>query len=228
MFYTGSSQNIKRFKHKINILLVTILSLKSNQIQDFRHSSVHCVNINTEQHYNKAKEDTHSDHLVDKYSEACNSSFGFKHPSLCVHYTLILHYGFQWNSTHILWSYARVVVERIQSGQLGFFFYVCFSVPTAAKILLCLQQPETFRAFTYTQIFQFMPLLQKSQYSDSAIFMDNENEHSTIISICMQPCSYSDYCNVKQSVLTSFAAFLLLLCKTAAMLIQLCDSTFAY
>lgn len=62
---------------------------------------MHCVNINTEQHYNKAQEDTHSDHLVDKYSETRNSSFGFKHPSLCVHYTLILHYGFQWNSTHI-------------------------------------------------------------------------------------------------------------------------------
>lgn len=94
---------------------------------------VHCVNINTEQHYNKAQEDTHSDHLVDKYSEARNSSFGFKHPSLCVHYTLILHYGFQWNSTCILWSYVRVAVERIQSGQLGFFFMCVFQFPLLQK-----------------------------------------------------------------------------------------------
>lgn len=127
--------------------------------------------------------------------------------------------GLMWE---LLWREFKVV-------SLG-FFYVSLSVPTAAEILLFLQQPETFRAFTYAQIFQFMPLLQKSQYSDWAISMDNENERSTIISICMQLYSYSDYCNVKQSLLTSFAAFLLLLCKTAVTLIQLCDSfpTFAY
>lgn len=52
--------------------------------------------------------------------------------------------------------------------------------------------------------------------------MANKNEYSTVIPLHMQLCTYSYYCNIKQSVGGISPPFLLLLCKAAAMLLLLC------
>lgn len=52
--------------------------------------------------------------------------------------------------------------------------------------------------------------------------MANKNEYPTTIPVNMQLCAYSDYCNQKQSVQINFSPFLLLLCKTAVILLPSC------
>lgn len=50
---------------------------------------------------------------------------------------------------------------------------------------------------TCTQIFRFLPLFLKRQYSNEVVFMANESKYSTVIPVYTRLCEYSDYCGVK-------------------------------
>lgn len=113
--------------------------------------TVHCQSkhINPVEYYIEAQEDTHTKHLQDKYSEVHNHSSNFKHPSLCFHYVLIIHYCFKWNSTGILWHYLKAEKRtEIKVVSCGIFYFVCFSISllNAVMILPCSPQGQTLCA----------------------------------------------------------------------------------
>ncbi len=113
----------------------------------------------------------------------------------CLHITAYAHYCTRLClSKHLLMVRCLFLLAKVHRARVTESFRHLTSIDSPQKEVhchyianICFDHKDNHCVYMDT-IFHFLPLYQKRQYYDSAVYMTNEDEHSTIIPVYMQLC----------------------------------------